>query len=287
MRSFEDTFGGGKILLGVIHLRALPGSPAHRGGLAGVVTGAVEEARMMAGAGFGGLIIENYGDIPFLTGRVAAETVAAMAVVAAEVKKAVKIPTGINVLRNDAESALAIAGACGCEFIRVNVLVGAFVTSEGLVEGRPGRVARRREAIAPDALILADIMVKHARPLGPTTLGEDALDAVERGRADAVIVTGPRTGRPPAMDDLETVRASLKGAGLGVPILVGSGAEPSNAEDFLRLADGLIVGSYIRRGGMAGERLDGDRTREMGNLARRVAPMGAPRRAQRKRARRG
>jgi membrane complex biogenesis BtpA family protein len=271
VRSFEDTFGRGKILLGVIHLRALPGSPAHLGGLTGVVTAAVEEARTMARAGFDGLVVENYGDIPFLSERVPAETVAAMAVVASEVKKAVDIPTGINVLRNDAESALAIAGVCGCEFVRVNVLVGAFVTSEGIVEGRPGRVARWREAIAPDALILADTMVKHARPLAPTSLGEDALDVVERGKADAVIVTGPRTGRPPEAEDLETVRARLEGAGLGVPILVGSGAEPSNAEDFLRLADGLIVGSYIRRGGMAGEEIDVDRALEMGELKRRFA----------------
>jgi membrane complex biogenesis BtpA family protein len=271
VRSFEDTFGRGKVLLGVIHLKALPGSPAHRGGLGGVVTTAVEEARIMAKAGFDGLVVENYGDIPFLSDRVGPETVAAMAVVAAEVKKAVDVPTGINVLRNDAESALAVAGVCGCEFVRVNVLVGAFVTSEGLVEGRPGRVARRREAVAPDALMLADTMVKHAYPLGAASLGEDALDVVERGRADAVIVTGSRTGRPPAADDLETVRASLKGAGLAVPILVGSGADPTNAEDFLRLADGLVVGSYIRRGGRAGEEIDVDRALEMGELKRRFA----------------
>jgi membrane complex biogenesis BtpA family protein len=152
--------------------------------------------------------------------------------------------------------------------VRVNILVGAFVTSEGLIEGKPGEVARLRKAIAPGALIFADTMVKHASPVAPTGLSEDVLDVVERGSADAVIVTGPRTGRPPSGDDLEAVRASLKGARLDRPILVGSGVDPSNAEDFLRLSDGLIVGSYIRRDGRAGEEILPARAAEMGRIKR-------------------
>jgi hypothetical protein len=266
---FKDVFGSGKILIGVIHLGPLPGSPGYRGGLQPMIESAAGDARIMAGAGFDGLIVENYGDIPFLRDRVGPETVAAMAVAASEIKKAVRIPVGINVLRNDAGAALAIAGVCGCQFVRVNVLVGAFVTSEGMVEGRPGEVSRLRRAIAPDALILADTMVKHANPVVPTALGEDVLDVVERGRADAVIVTGPRTGRPPSGDDIEVVRASLKGACLDRPILVGSGVDPSNAEDFLRLGDGLIVGSYIRRDGRAGEDVLSERAVEMGEIKRK------------------
>ena len=106
-------------------------------------------ARLLAGAGFDGLVVENYGDLPFLSGRVGPETVAAMALVAGEIKRAVSIPVGVNVLRNDAAAALAIAGVCGCEFVRVNVLVGAFVTSEGVVEGQPGEVMRLRQSMAP------------------------------------------------------------------------------------------------------------------------------------------
>lgn len=232
---------------------------------------AVRDARMMAEAGFDGLVVENYGDIPFLADRVGPETVAAMAVAAIEIRKAVRLPLGINVLRNDASAALAIAGVCGCQFVRVNVLVGTFVTSEGLIQGKPAEVARLKQAIAPDALIFADTMVKHASPVAPTALGDDALDVVERGRADAVIVTGPRTGRPPCADDLEVVRASLKGACLDRPILVGSGIDPSNAEDFLRLSDGLIVGSYIRRDGRAGAEVVSERAAEIGKIKRGFA----------------
>lgn len=263
---FSDVFGSGKILIGVIHLGALPGSPGCRGGLGPVIERGVSDAHAMAGAGFDGLIVENYGDIPFLADRVGPETVASMAVAASEIKKAVRLPVGVNVLRNDAVAALAIAGVCGCQFVRVNVLVGAFVTSEGLIQGTPGKVGRLRRAIAPDTLVFADTMVKHASPVAPTGLGEDVLDVVERGRADAVIVTGPRTGRPPSGDDLEIVRASLKGACVDRPIFVGSGVDPSNAEDFLRLSDGLIVGSYIRRDGRAGEEILSDRAAQIGRI---------------------
>ncbi len=267
--SFTEIFGPGKVLIGVVHLRPLPGSPGYCGDFSGVVASAVEDARLITESGFDGLIVENYGDLPFLVGRVGPETIAAMGIIASEIKKAVKAPVGINVLRNDAEAALAIAGVCGCQFVRVNVLVGAFVTSEGMIEGAPGSILRLRERTAPNALILADTMVKHASPLAPTTLREDVLDVVERGRADGVIVTGPRTGRPPSGDDLEIVRASLKGAGLSVPILVGSGADPSNAEDFLSLSDGLIVGSYMRKHGRAGEEIDRGRALEMGEIKKK------------------
>jgi uncharacterized protein len=267
---FRGIFGAGKVLIGVIHLSPLPGSPAYGGSLRSVVARAAKEARLLAGCGFDGLIIENYGDLPFMASRVEADTVAAMAVIASEIKQAVKVPVGINVLRNDARSALAIAGVTGCEFVRVNVLVGAFATSEGLIAGEPGEVLRSRDRVAPGALIFADTMVKHASPLAPTTLGEDVLDVVERGRADAVIVTGARTGRPPAADDLEVVTASLKAAGLAVPVFVGSGADPDNAGDFLRLSDGLIVGSYIRRGGRAGETIDPGRAARMSKAKHRI-----------------
>lgn len=266
--TFENVFANKKILIGVVHLGALPGSPGCLGGLGPVVERGISDARTMAAAGFDGLIVENYGDIPFLAEAVGPETVASMTVAVNEIKKAVRLPVGVNVLRNDAAAALAIAGACGCEFVRVNILVGAFVTSEGLIQGKPGEVSRLRKAVAPEALVFADTMVKHANPVAPTGLGEDVLDVVERGGADAVIVTGPRTGRPPSADDLETVRASLKGACRDRPILVGSGVDPSNAEDFLRLSDGLIVGSYIRRGGRAGEEIVPDRAAEIAKIKR-------------------
>jgi membrane complex biogenesis BtpA family protein len=268
-QDIDSVFGPGKAAIGVIHLAPLPGSPGFAGDLDGLIDRASGEAAAIEKAGFGGLIVENYGDIPFYGEEVGPETVAAMALVVKAVCGAAGIPVGVNVLRNDARAALAIAGVCGAAFVRVNVLVGAFVTSEGIVEGRPAEVLRLRDALAPGCLVLADIMVKHGAPLANTTIGEDALDAAERGMADCIIVTGRRTGKPPSAEELVEARTALAGGARPVPILVGSGAGPENLERLLDLSDGVIIGSYMRRGGVAGADLDVGRAGEIGALLKR------------------
>jgi membrane complex biogenesis BtpA family protein len=265
-QGFKDVFGPDKVGIGVIHLAPLPGSPAHVSDLDSITAKAVEEANIIEKAGFGGLIVENYGDIPFHRDDVGPETIASMALIVKAVRDAVDLPIGINVLRNDAHAALAVAGVCRAEFVRVNVLVGAFVTSEGIIEGRPAEVLRLRDALAPESLVLADIMVKHGSPLAATTISEEALDAAERGRADCVIVTGTRTGLPPSAGELTEARNALAGGTRQVPILAGSGAVPSNLESLMELSDGVIVGSYMRRGGVAGADLETDRVIEIGGM---------------------
>jgi membrane complex biogenesis BtpA family protein len=262
-RDFRDIFGSGKAAIAVVHLAPLPGSPGFEGNPDHVRDRALGEAEALASDGFDGLIVENYGDIPFHKAGVESETLEAMTSVVEAVKGAVDIPVGVNVLRNDYGAALAMAAACKCEFVRVNILVGAYVTPEGLIEGQPGRVLRMRMRYAPDVAIFADIRVKHAYPLAATTIHEDALDAVERGKADWLIVTGPRTGSPPSVDELRAVRHSLAEFGAETPLLIGSGINPANAADFLELSDGFIVGSFIRKGGRAGEELDRDKTVEI------------------------
>jgi membrane complex biogenesis BtpA family protein len=268
-RGFKSVFGPGKVGIGVIHLAPLPGSPSYGGNLDGIVARAVKEAAIIDSAGLGGLIVENYGDMPFHRDEVGPETIASMALIVKAVRDEVKLPIGVNVLRNDGEAALAVAGVCGAEFIRVNVLVGAFVTSEGIIEGRPAEVLRRRDALAPESLVFADIMVKHGAPLAPTSISEQALDAAERGRADCIIVTGKRTGLPPSAEELTEARDAMSGEAREVPVLVGSGAVPSNLDSLLELSDGVIIGSYMRKGGVAGAELEVDRAVEMGGMLKR------------------
>jgi membrane complex biogenesis BtpA family protein len=259
-----------KPLIGVLHLGPLPGSPDFAGDLPDVRSRAISEAEMLAEAGYDGLIIENFGDLPFMRDRVGPETVAAMTLVVQAVRNAVSLPVGINVLRNDHASALGIAAACGCEFIRVNVLVGTFVTPEGVIEGRPGEVLRMRRRVAPETLIFADVSVKHARPLAGTTIDEDAVDAVERGRADCLIVTGPRTGEVASIEDLRAVKRRLDREGIPVPVIAGSGVTDSNAEEMLSVCDGIIVGSYIRKNGKAGEEIEPGRARRLVGIVRKL-----------------
>jgi predicted TIM-barrel enzyme len=125
--------------------------------------------------------------------------------------------------------------------------------------------------MAKGVMIFADVSVKHARPIAATSIIEDALDAAERGRADCIVVTGPRTGSPASIDDLEAVRRGLEEAGHRVPVLIGSGGDPSNLKGLLEIADGVIIGSYVRKDGRAGGDLDPARVSEIGSLLKEVA----------------
>lgn len=237
------------LLIGVVHLAPLPGAPGWSpgDGLSPLLKRALKDARVLARAGFDGVLIENFGDAPFFKDAVPSETVAALAVVACAIREALpaQVEVGVNVLRNDALSALSIATAAGLGFLRVNVLSGAVLTDQGIVEGRAAEVARTRARLVPKARILADVRVKHASPLAERPLEDEVQDIVERGGADAVIVTGPRTGAEVDGEILERVRRAAS----DVPLLVGSGANAQNIGRLLVLADGVIVGTALKRGG--------------------------------------
>ncbi len=264
--AFSTLFGKKKVAIGVVHLAPLPGSPCFEGDFESVIKRATHDARIIDEAGFDAIIVENFGDTPFHSKRVEPQTIAAMAVVVHEIKKNFEKPVGVNVLRNDACAALAIASVCGCEFIRVNVLVGAYVTCEGIIESQAAEVMRLRKRIAPSCLVFADVMVKHATPLGTPTIGEEALDAVERGGAHCVIVTGRRTGLPPSGDELKEVKTAIKGVAPHVPVLVGSGVTEQNVLSLLEVSDGVIVGTYIKEDGIAGRQVDRERAVSLGKM---------------------
>lgn len=244
-------------LVGVVHLRPLPGSPRWEGSLQAVQDAAAADAAALAEGGADAVVVENFGDRPFTGGTVPPETVAAMALAAGAVRDACGLPLGFNVLRNDAFAALALAATGGGAFIRVNVLCGAAVTDQGLIEGRAFEVARRRASLCPEVAVWADVHVKHAAPLGDVSLAEAARDTRDRALADALIVSGTGTGRATAIEDLEVVRTACPDA----PLYVGSGATPESAPGLLEIADGLIVGTALKRDGDVGQPVDPDRVR--------------------------
>jgi len=250
------------LLIGVAHLPPLPGSPGakpSRGGVPAFVARAVADAVAYAEAGFSAVSVENYGDSPFFKDSVPPETIAALAAACHAVRAALPddVAVGVNVLRNDGRAAIAIAAACGLQFVRINVLSGAMVTDQGVIEGRGADVLRDRARLAPHVRIFADVRVKHAAPLAPRPLDEEVKDLVTRGGADAVIVTGPRTGAAADVERLREVRAA---AG-GTPVLVGSGTTAANVASMLALADGVIVGTSVKRGGVTTNPVDAARAR--------------------------
>jgi membrane complex biogenesis BtpA family protein len=252
MHFIERLAHGGPALIGVIHLSPLPGSPGWAGDMGSVTERAVADATALKNAGFDAAIIENFGDAPYARGFAGRGAVAGLAAVGAAVAREVDLPLGVNVLRNDALSAVSVAAAIGARFIRVNVHVGAAVTDQGIVQGRAMGTMRAVREQAPGLAVFADVFVKHAAPLGGTTLERAARDTFERGLASALIVTGEATGAPASLDDVSRVKKAVPAA----PVFVGSGATPETAPRIIEVADGIIAGSAIMEGGMAGGPID-------------------------------
>lgn len=252
-------------LIGMVHLGPLPGSPGFGGSMEAVHHAARRDAGILVEERFDAILIENYGDLPYYPDHVPAGTIAAMSVVLERLRRELPgIPLGVNVLRNDARAALGIAAAVDAAFIRVNVHCGAAITDQGILRGQAHETLRLRATLAPGTAILADAAVKHGRGFAPQPLAEEVLDLVERGLADGVLVTGPRTGTAASPAE---VREAVKAAGR-TPVWVASGVTAGNAREFLEAgARGLIVGSSIKRGGQAASAVDRSRARE---LARRV-----------------
>jgi hypothetical protein len=223
------------------------------------------DSSALAEGGVDGLIIENFGDVPFYASRVPAHTVAFLSTLAFELKTRHVLPLGINVLRNDGMAAMAIAAAVGAEFVRVNVYTGARLADQGILQGEAHEIARYRRALGAMAQIWADVAVKHSAPLGDRFLADEVEDTVERGLADAVIVSGTSTGKPTALEDVRTVKRHAGDA----RVYVGSGLDDSTVEPLLEVADGAIVGTAFKVGGKVSAPVDSARVRALVSTVRR------------------
>jgi membrane complex biogenesis BtpA family protein len=265
----DPLFGGVKPVIGMLHLPPLPGSPAG-GTLDDALARAQADAEALTAAGADGMIVENFGDAPFAKDRVPPVTVAAMTVVCREIRRDHNVPLGVNVLRNDAESALSIAAVTGCDFLRVNVHTGAVVADQGVIEGKARETLLLRRALGASVLVFADVRVKHARPLGGPVgaagLAEEAKETRGRGMADALILSGAATGSPADPEDFRRVRAALPDA----PLLAGSGVSLENLPEFWPVCDGIIVGSSLKHGGDARRPVDAERARAFVAAAARL-----------------
>ena len=232
--------------------------------MAKVISRAEEEADILEQGGVNGIIVENFGDVPFRTGRLDPETIAGMTVAVERVKNVVSVPVGINMLRNDALSALGIAAVTGARFIRVNVHYGVMAAEEGLIEGEAFQTMRLRRALGADVKVLADVLVKHAVPLGLVDLGLMAKETVQRGLADGLIVSGAATGQETASSDVSVVRRAVPD-GL---VLVGSGVTEDNIRRVLEHSDGAIIGTSLKEDGVVANRVDPERVRRMADIFR-------------------
>ena len=250
--------GEGKTLLGMVHLLPLPGSPKATS-LSEVVSRARSDADTLLRAGFAGFVVENFGDVPFYAQKVPPITVACMTAVATELRRAFPdAALGINVLRNDASAAMAIAAAAAADFIRVNVHSGVAYTDQGLVEGNAQETLRLRTSLNARVLIAADVGVKHALFPPQFDLADSARDTAYRGLADLLIVTGRATGAGADPSELASIRNAVPDRALWI----GSGLTEKTARGLLALADGAIVGTTVKENGNVLAAVDAVRARD-------------------------
>ncbi|HEY9875156.1 MAG TPA: BtpA/SgcQ family protein [Candidatus Obscuribacterales bacterium] len=253
-------------IIGVVHLLPLPTSPRWGGSLKAVIDRAEQEAAALASGGVNGIIVENFFDAPFTKGQVDPAVVSAMSLIVQRLMNLVTLPVGINVLRNDTQSAMAIATCVNAHFIRVNVLTGVMATDQGLIEGQAHQLLRYRRELGSDVKILADVLVKHARPLGSPNLTTAVQETIERGLADGVILSGWATGSPPSLEDLELASAAAN----GTPVFIGSGASWENISTLMQAADGVIVSSSLKRHGRIEQPIDPIRVSQFVEATRRT-----------------
>lgn len=243
----EEMFGVGKALVGMVHVGALPGTPLFSRPMPAIIEQAVSEARLLADAGFDGIMIENMHDRTYLRQRVGPEIVAAMTAVLDALRAAVSKPLGLQILAGANREALAVAAAAGASFIRVENFVFAHVADEGLMsEADAGPLLRyRREIGAEHIRIFADVKKKHSGHAitADVNIAQAARAAAFFG-ADAIVVTGPMTGEAATVGDVREVAAAVE-----IPVAIGSGITPDNLPVFWDLADVFIVGSFIKQDG--------------------------------------
>ncbi len=239
-------------MIGVVHLLPLPTSARWGGSLNAAIDRAEQEAVALVSGGVNGIIIENFFDAPFAKSRVDPAVVSAMTTIVIRLRELVSVPIGINVLRNDSLSAMAIASCTGAAFIRVNVLSGVMATDQGLIEGCAHELLRYRRELGSNVQIFADVLVKHAQPLGASDLTNAVKDTIQRGLADVAILSGAATGIAPSVEDLRLAKAA---AG-HTPIAIGSGANCDNIASLMEFADLAIVSSSLKRHGKIENSID-------------------------------
>ncbi|MFX0085992.1 MAG: BtpA/SgcQ family protein [Candidatus Hodarchaeota archaeon] len=231
-----------KPLIGMIHLPSFPSTMRNTTIKKKIFSQSIKDAQTLENAGFNAILIENYFNSPFPKSRLNDYDYLFMSSIVNEIISTINIPCGINILRNCCLQALIMATVNQASFIRCNIWEGAYVTDQGIIEGFAEKVISKRKELDSDVIVLADIHVKHATPLGMFSMEDAAKNALYRGKADAIVVSGKETGKIIEIDKLKdfTINTGIK------PIL-GSGVSLRNVSNVFSSISGAIVGSSIKK----------------------------------------
>lgn len=235
-------------IIGMVHLKALPGSANFDGDMDKIYEAAIADAKALEAGGVSGIMVENDGDLPY-SHMLSTEQTAALAALTAVIKQNVNVPVGVDAAFSDYESAIACAKAARANFVRIPVFVDTVVSFNGIMEACSHKALKFRSDIkANEVRILADIQVKYTKLLNPSITLEESAKWAQIAGADAVIVTGSHTG---GETPIEAVKRAKKATAL--PIFIGSGVSTENVALQLSIATGAIVGSSLKSNGAIDE----------------------------------
>lgn len=257
---FAKLFGNKKAIIGMIHLPALPGTEEGvNARYQDLVKFALSELETLEKGGVSGVIVENFWDTPYLPNEVPPVTVAAMAAVAGQVISKASIPVGVNILYNSFRAEIAIARALDAAFVRAEVFTDPSLSETGLIWASSAELKRERVALrADDVAIFADVQGKNTSPVWHRPLLEAALDAQDRGKPDAIVITGAGTGKPVSFEALQEIRPKIH-----LPIICGSGVNDKTVKQLLAVSDGAIVGSFFKKDGIINQASDLERVQSL------------------------
>ena len=263
MQKFKSIFKVDCPVIGMIHLKALPGTPKYGNDKSFIIEDALKEAEICKAAGIDSIMIENMHDVPYLKGEVGHEISSLMTLVSHEIKKRTQLPLGIQILAGANKEALAVANASGADFIRAEGFVYAHVADEGLIEAQASELLRYRKQIDAEHIgIFTDIKKKHSsHAITDDVSLLDTAKAAQFFLSDGVVVTGNHTGVSASIEDLKTLKESLN-----FPVIVGSGITLENVKAYLPICDAMIVGSYFKEGGNWENELSYDRVSKLMNV---------------------
>ncbi len=253
-----------KPVVAMAHFPPLPGAPGYDrdGGLAKIMDWVAADLDALQAGGVDAVMFGNEGDRPY-TFKVPAEGVATMAAIIGELKPALKVPFGVNVLW-DPSASVALAAATGATFVR-EIFTGVYAADMGVWAPDAYAAMKLRSDLgrADDLALIFNINAEFAAPLDTRAIAKRAQSAVFSAQADIIAVSGPMTGEAAEQSDLRTVKQAVG----DTPVFANTGVRAETVADVLSIADGCVVGTALKHGGDTWAKVDPDRVRRFMDAA--------------------
>ncbi len=254
MSLLRRLFGVDKPIIAMLHLPAMPGRPRHDrvAGMGLLVDTVGRDLEVLQRAGVDGFLFCNEADLPYQIG-VGLEAVAGMAAVIGQVRSTVTRPFGVNLVW-DPISSLAVARATGAAFVR-EVFTGVYESDLGLMHPDFGAIAGYREQIGAGSVALfSNITPEFASTVGTRSVAERARSAAYLG-VDAILISGQITGTSTSLRELLEAKTAVP----QMPVLANTGVREDTVDEILAIADGVLVGTSLKRDGVTWNSVDPER----------------------------